>query len=66
MLLDTGHTTSDVLCKRSPCLQVLIVSGESEIAMWISRICFLSLMSSDRDPVDYLDRDWLAVKPSQV
>ncbi|XP_053181467.1 protein shortage in chiasmata 1 ortholog [Scomber japonicus] len=47
-------------------VKVLIVSEVLEIAKWISQICFLSLMSSDRDPLSYLDRDWLAVTPSQV
>ncbi|KAM7415771.1 hypothetical protein PAMA_018030 [Pampus argenteus] len=46
-------------------VQVLIVLEVLEIAEWISRICFLSLMSSDVDPLSYLDRDWLAVMPSQ-
>ncbi|KAM7391226.1 hypothetical protein PAMP_021930 [Pampus punctatissimus] len=46
-------------------VQVLIVSEVLEIAEWISRICFLSLMSSDVDPLSYLDRDWLSVIPSQ-
>lgn len=46
--------------------QVLIVPDVLEIAKWISQICFHSLMSSDRDPLSYLDRDWLMVMPSQV
>lgn len=46
--------------------QVLMVSNVLEIAEWISQICFHSLMSSDRDPVSYLNRDWLTVMPSQV
>ncbi|XP_058492394.1 protein shortage in chiasmata 1 ortholog isoform X2 [Solea solea] len=46
-------------------IKVLIVSEVLEIAKWISRLCFHSLMSSDRDPVSYLDRDWLSVMPSQ-
>ncbi|XP_042276574.1 protein shortage in chiasmata 1 ortholog isoform X3 [Thunnus maccoyii] len=46
-------------------VQVLIVSEVLEIAKWISQICFLSLMSSDKDPLSYLDRDWLVVMPSQ-
>uniref|UniRef100_A0A3B4VMN0 Shortage in chiasmata 1 n=1 Tax=Seriola dumerili TaxID=41447 RepID=A0A3B4VMN0_SERDU len=46
-------------------VKVLIVSEVLEIAQWISRICFHSLMSSDRDPLCYLNRDWLTVMPSQ-
>ncbi|XP_042276572.1 protein shortage in chiasmata 1 ortholog isoform X1 [Thunnus maccoyii] len=46
-------------------VKVLIVSEVLEIAKWISQICFLSLMSSDKDPLSYLDRDWLVVMPSQ-
>lgn len=37
-----------------------------ELARWISQICFHSLMASDRDPLDYLDRDWLTLIPSEV
>lgn len=37
-----------------------------EIAKWISQICFHSLMTSDRGPLDCLDRDWLTVIPSEV
>lgn len=46
--------------------QVLIVSEVTDIAKWISQICFHSLMSSDRDPLDFLDRSWLTVIPSEV
>ncbi|XP_070820016.1 protein shortage in chiasmata 1 ortholog [Chaetodon trifascialis] len=46
-------------------IKVLIVSEVMEIARWISQICIHSLMASDRDPLDYLDRDWLNVIPSQ-
>ncbi|XP_053277060.1 protein shortage in chiasmata 1 ortholog [Pleuronectes platessa] len=46
-------------------VKVLIVSEVCEIAKWISRICFHSLMSSDRDPLSFLNRDWLTVIPSQ-
>ncbi|XP_056233081.1 protein shortage in chiasmata 1 ortholog isoform X2 [Seriola aureovittata] len=46
-------------------VKVLIVSEVLEIAQWISRICFHSLMSSDMDPLSYLNRDWLTVMPSQ-
>ncbi|XP_040010710.1 protein shortage in chiasmata 1 ortholog isoform X2 [Xiphias gladius] len=46
-------------------VKVLIVSEILEIAKWISQICFHSLMSSDRDPHIYLNRDWLTVTPSQ-
>ncbi|XP_077376901.1 protein shortage in chiasmata 1 ortholog isoform X2 [Festucalex cinctus] len=46
-------------------VKVLIASEVSEVARWVNRICFLSLMSSCRDPAGYLERDWLAVMPSQ-
>ncbi|XP_030274242.1 protein shortage in chiasmata 1 ortholog isoform X4 [Sparus aurata] len=46
-------------------VKVLIVSELTEIANWISRICFHSLMADNRDPVHYLDRDWLTVIPSK-
>ncbi|CAB1426361.1 unnamed protein product [Pleuronectes platessa] len=46
-------------------VKVLIVSEVCEIAKWISRICFHSLMSSDRAPLSFLNRDWLTVIPSQ-
>ncbi|XP_034548971.1 protein shortage in chiasmata 1 ortholog isoform X2 [Notolabrus celidotus] len=46
-------------------VKVLIVSKVVEVAKWISQICFHSLMASDRDPVNYLDRDWLTVLPSK-
>ncbi|XP_057700683.1 protein shortage in chiasmata 1 ortholog isoform X4 [Corythoichthys intestinalis] len=46
-------------------VKVLMASEVLEVAMWVNRICFLSLMSSDSDPVDYLERDWLAVTSSQ-
>ncbi|XP_036953332.1 protein shortage in chiasmata 1 ortholog isoform X4 [Acanthopagrus latus] len=46
-------------------VKVLIVSELMEIANWISRICFHSLMADDRDPVHYMDRDWLTVIPSK-
>ncbi|XP_032371378.1 protein shortage in chiasmata 1 ortholog isoform X1 [Etheostoma spectabile] len=46
-------------------VKVLIVSDVTEIAKWISQICFHSLMASKKDPVDYLDRDWLTVIPSE-
>uniref|UniRef100_UPI003AB0A4C6 protein shortage in chiasmata 1 ortholog n=1 Tax=Centroberyx gerrardi TaxID=166262 RepID=UPI003AB0A4C6 len=46
-------------------VKVLIVSEVLEIAKWISQICFHSLAASDRDPLRYLDRDWLAVTPSE-
>ncbi|XP_070689528.1 protein shortage in chiasmata 1 ortholog [Pempheris klunzingeri] len=47
-------------------VKVLIVSEVVEIAKWISQICFHSLMANERDPVSYLDRDWLTVIPSEV
>ncbi|XP_078105996.1 protein shortage in chiasmata 1 ortholog [Sander vitreus] len=46
-------------------VKVLIVSEVTEIAKWISQICFQSLMASKKDPLDYLDRDWLTVIPSE-
>lgn len=46
--------------------QVLIVSEVTDIAKWITQICFHSLMNSDRDPLDVLDRSWLTVIPSEV
>ncbi|XP_051922874.1 protein shortage in chiasmata 1 ortholog isoform X2 [Hippocampus zosterae] len=46
-------------------VKVLIAMEVSEVARWINRICFFSLMCSARDPVDYLERDWLAVTSSQ-
>ncbi|XP_071339672.1 protein shortage in chiasmata 1 ortholog isoform X2 [Trachinotus anak] len=47
-------------------VKVLIVSEVLEIAQWISQICFHSLMSSDRELLSYLNRDWVTVMPSQV
>lgn len=46
--------------------QVLIAWGVTDIARWISRICFFTLMSTEKDPLDFLDRDWLSVIPSEV
>lgn len=46
--------------------QVLIACEVTDIAKWIRRICFLTLMSTDGDPLDFLDRDWLSVIPSEV
>ncbi|AWP07461.1 Hypothetical protein SMAX5B_010343 [Scophthalmus maximus] len=46
-------------------VKVLIVSEVLEIAKWISQICFHCLTSSDRDPLGFLNRDWLTVMPSQ-
>ncbi|XP_027133830.1 protein shortage in chiasmata 1 ortholog isoform X2 [Larimichthys crocea] len=46
-------------------VKVLIVSELMEIAKWIRQICFRSLMANDRDALDYLDRDWLSVSPSE-
>nr|XP_033475528.1 protein shortage in chiasmata 1 ortholog [Epinephelus lanceolatus] len=46
-------------------VKVLIVSEVMEIAKWISQICFHSLMASEKDPLSYLDRDWLTVIPSE-
>lgn len=46
--------------------QTLIVSEMEDVAKWISRICFRSLINSDRDPLDVLDRSRFAVIPSEV
>ncbi|XP_068577022.1 protein shortage in chiasmata 1 ortholog [Cebidichthys violaceus] len=46
-------------------IKVLIVSEVTEIAQWISRICFHSLMASEKEPLNYLDRNWLTVTPSE-
>lgn len=46
--------------------QVLIAWGVTDIARWISRICFFTLMSTEKDPLDFLDRDWLSVISSEV
>ncbi|KAM3611244.1 uncharacterized protein V6R79_015456 [Siganus canaliculatus] len=46
-------------------VKVLIVSEVMEMAKWISQICFHSLMASDKEPLDYLDRQWLTVIPSE-
>lgn len=43
-----------------------MVSEVMEIARWISRISFYTLMTSDGDPVSCLDREWLAVIQSNV
>ncbi|XP_056889972.1 protein shortage in chiasmata 1 ortholog isoform X2 [Takifugu flavidus] len=47
-------------------VKVLIAWGVTDIARWISRICFFTLMSTEKDPLDFLDRDWLSVIPSEV
>ncbi|XP_042344529.1 protein shortage in chiasmata 1 ortholog [Plectropomus leopardus] len=46
-------------------VKVLIVSEVTEITKWISQICFHSLMASEKNPLNYLDRDWLTVIPSE-
>ncbi|XP_068460526.1 protein shortage in chiasmata 1 ortholog isoform X2 [Clinocottus analis] len=46
-------------------IKVLIVSEVIDIAKWIRQICFHSLMAGEKDPLSYLDRDWLTVIPSQ-
>ncbi|XP_054630327.1 protein shortage in chiasmata 1 ortholog isoform X2 [Dunckerocampus dactyliophorus] len=46
-------------------VKVLLSSEVFEVAKWVNRICFLSLMSSAQDPVSYLERDWLALTCSQ-
>ncbi|KAJ8285467.1 hypothetical protein GJAV_G00027130 [Gymnothorax javanicus] len=46
-------------------IKVLIVAEASCLAECIQRICHQALMSSGRDPVSWLDRDWLSVMPSE-
>ncbi|KAM6930973.1 LOW QUALITY PROTEIN: protein shortage in chiasmata 1 ortholog [Xenentodon cancila] len=46
-------------------VKVLIVSEVLQTAKLIKQICFTTMMSSDRDPLKYLNRDWLVVIPSQ-
>ncbi|XP_078808483.1 protein shortage in chiasmata 1 ortholog isoform X4 [Oryzias latipes] len=46
-------------------VKVLLVSEVTEVARSINRICFTAMMTSDGDPVGYLNRDWLTVIPSQ-
>ncbi|KAM9811033.1 protein shortage in chiasmata 1 ortholog [Neosynchiropus ocellatus] len=46
-------------------VKVLIVGEVLDVARWICRICFLSMMSIDHDPDGFLDRAWLTVTPSQ-
>uniref|UniRef100_A0A8C7WQG8 Shortage in chiasmata 1 n=1 Tax=Oryzias sinensis TaxID=183150 RepID=A0A8C7WQG8_9TELE len=46
-------------------VKVLLVSEVTEVAKSINRICFTAMMTSDGDPVGYLNRDWLTVIPSQ-
>ncbi|KAM4577078.1 protein shortage in chiasmata 1 ortholog [Odontesthes bonariensis] len=46
-------------------VKVLMVSEVFEMAKFINRICFTSLMSNDKEPLSYLNRDWLTVIPSQ-
>ncbi|XP_072242952.1 protein shortage in chiasmata 1 ortholog [Leuresthes tenuis] len=46
-------------------VKVLMVSEVFEMAKFINQVCFTSLMSSDKDPLSYLNRDWLTVIPSQ-
>lgn len=65
--LPTSFSIFFSLSEFSLCVcQVLIGSEMTDIAKWISQICFHSLMNSDRDPVDFLDRGWLTVIPSEV
>ncbi|XP_077479584.1 uncharacterized protein shoc1 isoform X1 [Stigmatopora argus] len=45
-------------------VKVLIATEVLEVARWVNRICFLSLMSSKRDISIYLERDWLAITSS--
>uniref|UniRef100_A0A8C7SJ88 Protein shortage in chiasmata 1 ortholog n=2 Tax=Oncorhynchus mykiss TaxID=8022 RepID=A0A8C7SJ88_ONCMY len=46
-------------------VKVLIVSEVVDIAKWICQIAFHTLLSSDRDPLSYLDREWLSVISSK-
>ncbi|CAB1321682.1 unnamed protein product, partial [Coregonus sp. 'balchen'] len=47
-------------------VKVLIVSEVVDIAKWICQIAFHTLLSSERDPSSYLDREWLSVMPSEL
>ncbi|XP_063050459.1 uncharacterized protein LOC134445312 [Engraulis encrasicolus] len=46
-------------------VKVLVVSEEEQLARWIYQIAQHTMMSSERDPLAYLDRDWLSVVPSE-
>ncbi|XP_036382768.1 protein shortage in chiasmata 1 ortholog [Megalops cyprinoides] len=46
-------------------VKVLITSEAEELAGWISQIAYHTLMSSGRDPLVWLDRDWLLMAPSE-
>ncbi|KAM8866227.1 protein shortage in chiasmata 1 ortholog [Synchiropus picturatus] len=46
-------------------VKVVIVGEVLDVARWICRICFLSMMSNDHDPIGFLDRAWLTVTPSK-
>ncbi|XP_077568888.1 uncharacterized protein LOC144194018 isoform X2 [Stigmatopora nigra] len=45
-------------------VKVLIATKVLEVARWVNRICFLSLMSSKHDISIHLERDWLSITPS--
>ncbi|XP_073716650.1 protein shortage in chiasmata 1 ortholog isoform X2 [Misgurnus anguillicaudatus] len=47
-------------------VKVLLVCEEEEIARYIYQICLHTLMSSDRDALSWLDRDWLSVQPTDA
>ncbi|KAJ8006029.1 hypothetical protein DPEC_G00124010 [Dallia pectoralis] len=46
-------------------VKVVILSQVVDIAKWICQIAFHTLLSSDRDTLQYLDREWLSVLPSE-
>ncbi|XP_035234761.1 protein shortage in chiasmata 1 ortholog isoform X2 [Anguilla anguilla] len=46
-------------------VKVLIVAEASHLARCIQRISHQTLLSSGRDPLAWLDRDWLSVLPSE-
>ncbi|XP_019907735.2 protein shortage in chiasmata 1 ortholog isoform X2 [Esox lucius] len=46
-------------------VKVVILTQVVDIAKWICQIAFHTLLSSDRDPLNYLDREWLSVLPSE-
>lgn len=46
--------------------QVLLAYEEEEIARYIYRISVHTLMSSNRDALSILDRDWISVQTTEV
>ncbi|XP_073808058.1 protein shortage in chiasmata 1 ortholog isoform X3 [Danio rerio] len=47
-------------------VKVLLVCEEEEIASYIYQICLQTLMTSKRDVLSWLDRDWLSVQPTEA